>query len=75
MEVVDETLYDQGDLKDEGDSPSLDIEQLPTQCCESISSNNGNADEGGAACESENKEYRLVEPKETDQENAEFACC
>ncbi|KAK0049134.1 hypothetical protein Bpfe_021413 [Biomphalaria pfeifferi] len=73
MDVVEETLYDQGDLKDDGDSPSLDIELLPTQGCESISSNNGNADERGAACESENKEYRSGDPKETDEETRKAA--
>ncbi|KAK0067855.1 hypothetical protein Bpfe_002696 [Biomphalaria pfeifferi] len=73
MDKVEETPYDQGDLNDKGAAPSLNNELLPTQTFEEICSDNGNADEGSAACESENKEYRPVQPKETDEETMEAA--
>ncbi|KAK0054127.1 hypothetical protein Bpfe_016394 [Biomphalaria pfeifferi] len=59
MDVVEETPYDQVDLKDKGAAPSLNNELLPTQSFKEIGSNNGNADESGAACESETRSTDL----------------
>ncbi|KAK0068337.1 hypothetical protein Bpfe_002272 [Biomphalaria pfeifferi] len=46
MDVVEETPYDQGDLKDKGAAPSLNNDLLPNQTFEEICRNNGNAGEG-----------------------------
>ncbi|KAK0056926.1 hypothetical protein Bpfe_013578 [Biomphalaria pfeifferi] len=71
MDVVEEIPYDQRDLKDKGAAPSLNNELLPTQTFEEICSDNGNADEGGAACESKNKEYRPENQKGSEKETRE----
>ncbi|KAK0043377.1 hypothetical protein Bpfe_027196 [Biomphalaria pfeifferi] len=73
MDVVEETLCDQRELKDKGAAPSLNNGLLNSQRHEEKKSNNGNADEGGAACESENKEYRPENQKESEEETREAA--
>ncbi|KAK0068731.1 hypothetical protein Bpfe_001694 [Biomphalaria pfeifferi] len=56
LEGLVDTQCEQSDSKNEGYAPSLNIELLPVQGCDT-NSYNGDGGNNGAECESDNKSY------------------